>query len=413
MTAPTPQLGLKEVLKIKAVRTLWLAQIVSVFGDFLVLFAVLSVASFQLNATPAQVTFISLAFMLPFALIGPLAGVFVDRWNVKRTMIASDLIRATLALGLVFTTSLNQIYVILLLLSVVSTFFMPAQTVTLRTIVPREGLMAANTLMQQAFQLVRIVSPAAAGVLVYWFGASVCYYIDSFSFLISATLVATLLIQRETDTTNKTNSVKSVLTDLIAGIKFVATHPIISFVLLAMGAGMFAISCFGPLIAVYVRDVLKADSRLFGIINSLIGVGMIVGTLLMNKFTRNRSKNHLPLFGLFTMGAFVFVLAIFNNVAMTAVAMFGVGIGAVFIFVSAQVMMQGHTPMEMMGRVSSSVMAVISISQLFGLVFSGSLAQAVGIRTMFYASAVFLALIAGVGYFFLPQDTPEKSGAPT
>src|SRR5438552_1665213 len=113
MTPPTPQLSLREVLKLKPVRTLWLAQIVSVFGDFLVLFAVLSVASFRLHATPAQITFISIAFMIPFALIGPLAGVFVDRWNVKRTMIASDLIRAALALGLVFTTSLNQIYAIL------------------------------------------------------------------------------------------------------------------------------------------------------------------------------------------------------------------------------------------------------------------------------------------------------------
>lgn len=411
MTTAPQQMGLGEVLKLKPVRTLWLAQLISVFGDFLVLFAVLSVASFRWHATPAQITFISIAFMIPFALIGPLAGVFVDRWNVKRTMIASDMIRAVLALMLVFATSLLQVYAILLLLSVVSTFFVPAQSVTIRTIVPREGLMAANALIQQAFQVVRIVSPALAGLLVGWFGANICYYIDAISFGISATLIATLLIQRETTAAKQATTVKSVLTDLTAGVKFVATHPVISFVLLAMAAGMFAISCFGPLIAVYVRDVLHANEVLFGLINSLIGVGMIVGTLGMNKFTANRSKSHLPLFGLFTMGAFVFVMAIFNNTAMTAVAMFGVGIGAVFIFVSAQTMMQGHTPMEMMGRVSSSVMAVISIAQLIGLVFSGSLAQAVGIRTMFFVSAAFLTVIAGVGYFFLPQTTAAPSEA--
>ena len=128
MTAPTPQLGLKEVLKIKAVRTLWLAQIVSVFGDFLVLFAVLSVASFQLNATPAQVTFISIAFMLPFALIGPLAGVFVDRWNVKRTMIASDLIRATLAQAADIRTMFYASAVFLALIAGVGYFFLPQDT---------------------------------------------------------------------------------------------------------------------------------------------------------------------------------------------------------------------------------------------------------------------------------------------
>lgn len=405
MTTTPQQLGIGEVFKLKPVRTLWMAQLISVFGDFLVLFAVLSVASFRFHATPAQVTFISISFMIPFALIGPLAGVFVDRWNVKRTMIASDLIRAVLALSLVFTTNLYQIYVILFLLSMVSSFFVPAQSVTIRTIVPREGLMAANALLQQAFQIVRIVSPAAAGALVAWFGANVCYYIDGISFGASAALIATLLIRRETDAAKQATTLKSVLADLVAGVKFVATHPIISFVLLAMAAGMFAISCFGPLIAVYVRDVLHADEILFGFVNSLIGVGMIIGTLGMNKFTANRSKNHLPLFGLFTMGAFVFVMALFNNVTMTAVGMFGVGIGAVFIFVSAQTMMQGHTPMEMMGRVSSSVWAVISLAQLIGLAFSGSLAQAIGIRTMFFASAAFLALIACVGYFFLPQPS--------
>src|SRR5215831_6105915 len=125
------QMTIREVLQIRPFRRLWLAQVVSVFGDFLAIFAVLSYVSFNLKANAAQVTGISVSFMIPFALIGPVAGVFVDRWNVKRTMIASDLIRAVLALGLVFAASLGQIYAILFLLSTVSTFFVPAQSVTL------------------------------------------------------------------------------------------------------------------------------------------------------------------------------------------------------------------------------------------------------------------------------------------
>src|SRR6476620_1117593 len=171
------QMTIREVLQLRPVRRLWLAQIVSVFGDFLAIFAVLSYVSFNLHATAAQVTFIRVSFMLPFAFVGPLAGVFVDRWNVKRTMIASDLIRAALALALVVAGSLGQIYAILFLLSVVSTFFVPAQSVTLRTIVPKEGLLAANALVQQAFQVMRIISPALAGAMVGWFGASSCYYL--------------------------------------------------------------------------------------------------------------------------------------------------------------------------------------------------------------------------------------------
>ena len=120
---------IRQVLQLKPVRRLWLAQIVSVFGDFLAIFAVISYVSFTLRASAAQVTLIIVSFMVPFAFIGPVAGVFVDRWNVKRTMIASDLIRAVLALGLVFTGTLFQVYAILFLLSAVSAFFMPARCV--------------------------------------------------------------------------------------------------------------------------------------------------------------------------------------------------------------------------------------------------------------------------------------------
>jgi DHA3 family macrolide efflux protein-like MFS transporter len=410
MSAGAPQLTIREVLKLKPVRRLWVAQVVSVFGDFLAIFAVLSYVSFNLHASAAQVTLISVSFMIPFALIGPVAGVFVDRWNVKRTMIASDLIRAALALALVFAGSLWQIYAILVLLSTVSTFFVPAQSVTLRTIVPREGLLAANALVQQAFQVMRIISPALAGAMVGWFGASSCYYIDTLSFIFSASMIATLVIAREPVVPAEgSHPLRSVLNDLSAGVRFIFTHPTISFVILAMAAGMFAVSCFGPLIAVYVRDELQATSLAFGIINSLIGVGMIGGTLVISRFGKQASKTHLALWGLFTMGAFVVVLAAFKTIAAASAGMFGLGIGVIFVIVAAQTIMQGQTPMEMVGRVSSSFMAVLSIAQLVGLVISGSLAQTLGIRNLFFASAALLFLITLFGYFRLPQQAPASA----
>ena len=75
-------------------RRLWYAQVVSLLGDFLALFAVISVVSFRLHGTPAQVTGVQISYMLPLALLGPLSGVFVDRWPLKPTLVASDLIRA-------------------------------------------------------------------------------------------------------------------------------------------------------------------------------------------------------------------------------------------------------------------------------------------------------------------------------
>jgi predicted MFS family arabinose efflux permease len=282
-----------------------------------------------------------------------------------------------------------------------------------RTIVPREGLLSANALIQQAFQVMRIISPALAGAFVAWFGASFCYYIDSVTFLFSASMIATLVIAREPAAPDKdSHPLKSVLNDLLEGVKFIFTHPTISFVIIAMAAGMFAVSCFGPLIAVYVRDELQANSLAFGIINSLIGVGMILGTLVISRFGKEVSRTHLALGGLFTMGAFVVVMAAFKTIAAASAGMLGLGIGVLFVIVAAQTLMQGQTPAQLVGRVSSSFMAVLSVSQLVGLVISGSLAQTLGIRNLFFASAAMLLLITVLGFFRLPQQSPSAMPTP-
>ena len=141
---PAPAFTQKTILRYQPFRTLWLAQFVSIFGDFLALFGVISLITFHLHGNAVQVTAVTIAYVLPLAIISPVAGVFVDHWNVKRVMIASDLIRGILILLLVFVTDVAQICAIFALMSTVSSFFAPAQSVTVRTIVPQEGLLAAN-----------------------------------------------------------------------------------------------------------------------------------------------------------------------------------------------------------------------------------------------------------------------------
>src|SRR5215469_8241800 len=148
--APTPAYTIKTVLQHRPFRTLWMAQFVSIFGDFLALFGVISLITFRWHGNPVQVTVVTIAYALPLAIIGPFAGVFVDHWNVKAVMISSDVIRGALILLLLFVTDIRQICVIFAVLSTVSSFFAPAQSVTLRTLVPPEGLLSANALMTQA-----------------------------------------------------------------------------------------------------------------------------------------------------------------------------------------------------------------------------------------------------------------------
>jgi MFS family permease len=227
-------------------------------------------------------------------------------------------------------------------------------------------------------------------------------------------MIAAIAIKRtaavtESSAPSESGRLKSILKDLMSGARFIFTHATISFVMLSMAAAMFALSCFAPLIAIYVRDMLKSAEFQFGVINSLIGVGMIFATQFITRFAKNRSKSLLAVTGLFGMGVAVMVMVSIGHVAVAAVGAFGVGFGAIFIIVPTQTLMQQETPVELVGRVSSSFMSVLSISQLLGLIISGSLTQRMGIRNLFFASAAMLVLFACLGYFRLPVQAKASN----
>lgn len=409
-TSP-PSYTLKTILRHKPFRTLWLAQFVSVFGDFLALFGVISLITFRWHGTALQVTTVMIAYMLPLAIISPVAGVFVDHWNVKRLMIASDLIRAGLILLLVFVHEhdVTRISAIFVLLSAVSSFFAPAQSVTLRTIVPSEGLLAANAMMAQAFYIVRLLSPAAAGALVAWLTEKSCFYLDVASFVFSAAMISGLTILRPARAQGE-KTVKSLTQDFLAGNKFIFTHAGLAFVFIAMAVAMFVLSSFSPLISIYIRDTLHAGTIMFGAISAMVGVGMIVGTQLVNRLAQNRSKANVVLGGLFSLGVGAALLGAFRNSPMAALSTFTMGFAIAFVWIPAQTMSQQETPPAMIGRVSSTFMSLISVAQVLGLLLSGYLAQKLGIRPLFIACAGFLAVISGAGYLMMrASSVPVKS----
>lgn len=403
----------KQVLGITVMRRIWFAQIVSLLGDFLALFAVISVVSFKLNGTPAEVTGVQIAYMLPLALLGPLAGVFVDRWPLKPTLVGSDLIRAGLVVLLVVSTSLWQIYAILAALSCVSSFFAPAQSVTIRSHVPREGLLSANALMQIAMMGIRIIGPAAAGALVAAFGARLCYAVDGVSFLASAALIASVVIVRPpspaTAAPSANSRIHQVWIDMIEGVKYILHHPALSFVVMAMAAGLFTIGCFGPLISIFVRESLHASAGTFGFISATIGVGLMAGAQGLRAVAHRLSNEAMVLSGLVGIGVGVFLLGALPYVPATFLATFTIGFAFAGIIVPAQTLMQQETPPALMGRISSTVMSVVFFAQVLGLVLSGVLGQAIGVRAVFFLCAALAAALAAAGHFFLAAAKPPAA----
>ena len=120
-----------------AFRRLWLAQTVSLLGDSLALFAVQVGIVFRMHGGAGAMAGVFIASLVPSAILGPVAGVFADRWDPRRTMIASDLARGVLILLLTRAVSLPQIYAISFAVSCASIFFAPARAITLALILPR------------------------------------------------------------------------------------------------------------------------------------------------------------------------------------------------------------------------------------------------------------------------------------
>ncbi len=407
---PQP-LSMGAVLRISAMRRLWYAQTISVFGDFLALFAIIGVLTFQLHATPQQVTGVQIAYLLPIALLSLMVGVFADRWPLKVTLVGSDSVRACLVLLLLLATRMWHFYAILAAISVVSSFFGPAQGIAIRSAVPLHGLRSANALMQQVMFGMRIIGPAAAAFLVASFGPVSCYLLDSGSFLGSALLITSVAISKAADSKGpssnsdgdpaKQSPLARFSSEMKEGFSFLVHHAGLLFVVLALASGMFVIGCFGPLIAVYVRDDLHSSTRIFGLASAVIGIGMLIGVNVLNAYAKNVKNTVLVYSGLAGIAAGLFLLSALPQIPSAFLGNFIIGFAVAGIIIPAQTMIQQETPPALLGRVGSTVMSVVFTAQISGLILSGILVEHIGVRHVFALCALVLATLIVAGRIWM------------
>jgi MFS family permease len=193
--------------------------------------------------------------------------------------------------------------------------------------------------------------------------------------------------------------------DMKQGISFIVHHAGLLFVILALAAGMFVIGCFGPLIAVYVRDSLHASTKIFGVASGLIGLGMLLGVNALNAFAKNVKNTVLVYSGLAGIALGLTFLAFMAHVWSTMVGDFIIGFAVAGIVIPSQTMIQQETPAALMGRVGSTVMSVVFTAQIAGLVLSGILAETIGVRPVFAMCAGLLGVLIVAGRLFMePKD---------
>jgi MFS family permease len=176
-----------------------------------------------------------------------------------------------------------------------------------------------------------------------------------------------------------------------------------------MSAGMFVLGCFGPLIAVYVRDSVHAGNVVYGWASAMIGVGMLGGVNLLNTYGTKIRNTVLVYSGLLGIAAGMLVLCVLAQIWSTLLGDLIIGCAVAAIVIPAQTLMQRETPPQLMGRVGSTFMSCVLMAQILGLLLSGALAQFTSVRNVFAICAVMLMLLTLAGRIFMEPKPADSA----
>ncbi len=198
-TQPHNQVGYIDLLRRnRSFRQLWLGQVVSQMGDWFNTIALYTII-LKLTGSGRDVGLLLVARFVPSFLFGPISGVVADRFSRQKIMIVSDLLRALVVLGFLFVRRADQLWIIYVLTVFqlgLSTFFEPAKTAAIPSIVEDRELVAANAISSVTWSAMLTIGAAIGGMITGWFGTDVAFVLDAATYLLSAALIASIRVPK-------------------------------------------------------------------------------------------------------------------------------------------------------------------------------------------------------------------------
>lgn len=391
-----------ELFKERNFLFLWFGQAISNMGDWIIVVALVTLI-YKITGSALAVGALMGFKILPAVLLSPLVGVLVDRFDRKRTMIFCDISRGILIFLLPFTHSLFQIYLIAFLLETMALFFTPAKNAILPNLVKREHLLVANSLSYTTTQLTMVLGLGLGSTIVLvvekiWghlpffrdlAGPHAVFYIDAFSFFVSA---LTIFMIRTTRSNRRPEKIKylKVKDELQEGIRFLKENPTVRAMIMSVGVAIFGGGSLYTLGVVYLDQVLKVSPGAIGPILTALAVGMLGGALAMSYFGRVFSKRFLFTFFIFAFG---FILILFATITYYEVAMFLVILGGIAL---GSLTVVGHTYLqenvrdEVRGRIFVALESVLRVSLFISMAFAGVIADIIGQRVFTFGNLTFI-----------------------
>jgi MFS family permease len=368
-------------------RRLWLGQAVSLTGDYVfattVLLWVATVIARGRPWAPAAASGVLIAAAVPVLVIGPAAGVYVDRWNRRRIMMTADACRAVLiasllllpAFGHQITTvaELAAIYGIVAAEGAFAQFFNPSRLAVLGAVVAPGDLPSASGLLQATSSLAGIIGPPLAAPLLFTLGVQWALLIDASSFALS--FLAIRAIQLPGPGAGGTPATPSFRAEFRAGIRFFARSRALIALCVGVVIATLGTGALNTLMVFFVTGNLHTAARWLGILFAGVDAGAIAGALLAGRMARRIGAARVFCLGLIVGGGF---LLAFSRITLFPVA---VAVGALVGFVigainaAAPPLFLAIIPQHLIGRVMAVFNPLQQIANIVSMGAAGFLAS--------------------------------------
>ena len=406
-------LGTRDLLRRPDFRRLYVAQAVSDVGDGMTYLALFLVV-LGLTRSTAAIALMSILVALPPVTIGLFAGAWADRADRRRIMVASDALRAGVVLLLVpavLAGSVPAIFVLATVQAVIGTFFAPARIALVPRTVPREGLMAANSLGQLTKMIAGVVGATVTGVIagaagVVW----PVFVVDAASFLVSALVVVGVGRELGRPAAEAAAAIRArgMGASVADGLRVIAHSAHLVAALGGVAVTMLGIGAINVLFIPFLVDELGASPAWAGPLEGAQTLAMVLSGVLLTGLAARVSAPRLFTGGLVGVAICIALLSVVPGPLALLAILFAVGLCVMPVQATTMTIVQRSTTDETRGRVGGALNAAIQTATIASMAAAGILADVVGMRAVFALGAA-VTLAAAVLAWALFRRAPATA----
>jgi MFS family permease len=392
-------------------RRIWIGDVASMLGDWFNMIAMYVLVR-ELTGSPLALALVFLTKILPFALAAPIAGLIADRFNRRRLMIVSDLLRAVVVLGFLWVDRAADLPLLYLLSSLqigIGALFIPARSASIPNITSPRELLTANALSAATWSTLLAVGAALGGFVTEWLGTDAVFVIDSASYLVSAAFIARTVIPQSTAPPAPGSLLSAAARDVAAGWRRILDRPPVARMAIAKAAwsvGGGGLVYMLALMGEHVAGVAPAVGM--GLLYGARGFGTGVGPIAMRAWLPDEKRWPAMLgFGLIFTGAMYLAIGAmpWSLWVVLPIVLGHASSGA--NWVASTVLLQKRTVDRYRGRVFATEWLLLMLTDAVSLTVASSLLEA-GIVDLRGGILIFAALSAFTGLLWLALVVPRE-----